>query len=223
MSRAADLQRSCAFQELLPYDHIIDSGWIRSLKGTYYENNTFPWGVVLGFWCSRTHTNFEKSLYMIFWVRYAFLKVSRLQLPNERVSFGAPSNVGRGHSWILLPTSPLPSNQSIAKILLTSGWAAPAGGTLRQLNSGTTIPLSAVLPPPAEASAAVQRRRKFLSPNSSQPWPRYVFTWGGSARDVRHSLYDPWYHPRRTKLLAVILDVILYKYPYIILVSSYII
>uniref|UniRef100_A0A8C4ZZL0 ATP-binding cassette, sub-family A (ABC1), member 4a n=1 Tax=Gadus morhua TaxID=8049 RepID=A0A8C4ZZL0_GADMO len=34
-----------------------------SLKGTYYENNTFPWiwGVVLGVWCSHTHTNFEKS------------------------------------------------------------------------------------------------------------------------------------------------------------------
>ena len=38
------------------------------LKGTYYENNTFLgiWGVVLGLWCSHTHTNFEKSLYMIF-------------------------------------------------------------------------------------------------------------------------------------------------------------
>ena len=38
------------------------------LKGTYYENNTSPgiWGVVLGLWCSHTHTNFEKSLYMIF-------------------------------------------------------------------------------------------------------------------------------------------------------------
>ena len=38
------------------------------LKGTCYENNTFPgiWGVVLGLWCSHTHKNFEKSLYMIF-------------------------------------------------------------------------------------------------------------------------------------------------------------
>ena len=33
------------------------------VKGDYYENNTFPgiWGVVLGLWCSHTHTNFEKS------------------------------------------------------------------------------------------------------------------------------------------------------------------
>ncbi|CAL8259664.1 unnamed protein product [Arctogadus glacialis] len=30
--------------------------------------------------------------------RYAFLKVPRLQLPNERVSFGAPSYVERGHN-----------------------------------------------------------------------------------------------------------------------------
>ena len=46
------------------------------LKGTYYENNTSPgiWGVVLGLWCSHMHTNFEKSLYMISLVRYAFLK-----------------------------------------------------------------------------------------------------------------------------------------------------
>ena len=37
------------------------------LRGTYYENNTFPgiWGVGLGL-CSHTHTNFEISLYMIF-------------------------------------------------------------------------------------------------------------------------------------------------------------
>ena len=37
------------------------------LKGTYYENNTFPgiWGVC-GLWCSHAHTNFEKSPYMIF-------------------------------------------------------------------------------------------------------------------------------------------------------------
>ena len=37
------------------------------LKGTYYENNTFPgiWAVVLDLWCSHTHTQLEKSLYMI--------------------------------------------------------------------------------------------------------------------------------------------------------------
>ena len=35
-----------------------------ALKGTYYENNTFPgiWDVVLGLWCSHTHINLEKSL-----------------------------------------------------------------------------------------------------------------------------------------------------------------
>ena len=112
------------------------------LKGTYHENNTFPgiWGVVLGLWCSHTHTNFEKRLYMIFWVRYAFIKVPRLQLPNERVSFGSPSYVGRGHSCILPPTSLLPSNKSIATILWTSGRAAPAGGTRRQLSSGIVFP-----------------------------------------------------------------------------------
>ena len=34
------------------------------LKGTYYEKQHFSWD--LGLWCSHTHTNFEKSLYMIF-------------------------------------------------------------------------------------------------------------------------------------------------------------
>ena len=51
-------------------------------------------GVVLGLWCCHTHTNFEISLYMLFQVRYAFLKVPRLQLPNEQVNFGADSYVG---------------------------------------------------------------------------------------------------------------------------------
>jgi hypothetical protein len=39
-----------------------------TLKGTYYENSTFLgiWGGVVGIWCSHTHTNFEKSLYLIF-------------------------------------------------------------------------------------------------------------------------------------------------------------
>ena len=93
------------------------------LKGTYYEKNTFPWiwGVVLGLWCS--HTHLKKGYLHDFWVRYAFLKAPRLQLPNKQVSFGAPSYVGRGHIWILPPTSPSPSNQSIAKILWTSGRA----------------------------------------------------------------------------------------------------
>ena len=44
----------------------------------------------------------------------------------------------------MLPhTSPLPSNQSIDKILWTSGRAAPAEGTRLKLSSGRTIPLSA--------------------------------------------------------------------------------
>ena len=142
---------------------------MQTLKGTYYENNTFPgiWGVVLGLWFSNTHRNFEKSLYMIFWVRYAFLKVPRLQLPNERVSFGAPSYVVRGHTWILPPTSPLPSNQSIATILWTSGRAALAGGTRRQ--PGSTIPFSSM----SRFMDFRESKPKFLSPNSSQPWPRY--------------------------------------------------
>ena len=39
------------------------------LKGTSYENNNFPgnWGVVLGLWCSHTHTNFEKKSVHDFW------------------------------------------------------------------------------------------------------------------------------------------------------------
>ena len=83
------------------------------LKRMYYEINTFPgiWGDVLGLWCSHTHTNLEKIMYMIFWVRYAFLRVPRLQLANERVSFGAPFYVGRGHILILPPTSPRPPIQ----------------------------------------------------------------------------------------------------------------
>ena len=95
-------------------------------------------------------------------MRYAFLKVPRLQLPNKRVSFGTPSYVGRGHR-ILPPTSPLLSNRSIAKILWTSGRAAPAGETLRfpreyNLSSGITIPVT-FCRTAAEASAAIQRRR----------------------------------------------------------------
>jgi hypothetical protein len=103
-----------------------------------------------------------KSLYMIFWVRYAFLIVPRLQLPNERVSFGAPFYVGRGHIWILPPTSPPPSNQSIAKILWTSGRAAPAWGARRQCN-------------PFLLHVTVQiglQRVKAKVPNYFQPWPR---------------------------------------------------
>jgi hypothetical protein len=61
------------------------------------KTTLFPGFGVL-FWVSHMHTNVEKSLYVIFGVRYAFLKVSRLQLPKERVSFDAPSFVGRGHS-----------------------------------------------------------------------------------------------------------------------------
>ena len=44
-------------------------------------------GVVLGLWCSRTHTNFEISLYTIFLVGYAFLKVPRLELTKKQISF----------------------------------------------------------------------------------------------------------------------------------------
>ena len=46
----------------------------------------------------------------------------------KRVSqFGAPSYVGRGHIWILPPTFPPPSKQSMAKILWTSRWALGGG------------------------------------------------------------------------------------------------
>ena len=43
----------------------LDSISFWALKGTYYENNTFPgiW-VVLGLWCSNKHKNVEKNLYM---------------------------------------------------------------------------------------------------------------------------------------------------------------
>ena len=142
------------------------------LKGTtYYEKNTFSgiWGVVFGLWCYHTHTNFEKSLYMIFWVRYAFLKVPRLHLPNERVSFGAPSYVGRGHIWIFPPTSPLPSNQSIAKILWTSGEQLRRG----ELGNGSapgvqSLSLPDCLPPPQLPDC----RRSFGSSPEEDTWRR---------------------------------------------------
>ena len=104
-----------------PEDHFIQDSEL-DLEGTYYEN-TFPgiWGVVLGLWCYHTHTNFEMSPYMLFWARYAFLKVPRRHLPNERVSFGTYSYIWSGHICILPPTSPPPSNQSIDTILWTSG------------------------------------------------------------------------------------------------------
>ena len=95
------------------------------LKGTYYENSTFPgiWGVVVDIWCSHTHTNFEKSLYLIFWVRYAFLKAARLKLPNERVSFSAHSYVGRGAHLNMTSHFPTPPfNQSISKTRPCVSW-----------------------------------------------------------------------------------------------------
>ena len=77
-------------------------------------------GVVLGLWCSHMHTNFEISLYMIFLSGICIFESTPSTLPNERVSFGAR---------ILLPTSPRPSNQSIAMILWTSRRAL--GGDVR--------------------------------------------------------------------------------------------
>ena len=60
-------------------NHISQSCTITCLlKGTHDENNPFPgiWFIVWGLWCCYTHTNFEISLYMLFWERYAFLKVA---------------------------------------------------------------------------------------------------------------------------------------------------
>ena len=47
----------------------INLSIIKQLKGKYYENSTWGvgiWGVVVGRWCSHTHTNFEISLFMMF-------------------------------------------------------------------------------------------------------------------------------------------------------------
>ena len=96
------------------------------LKGTYYENSTFLgiWGVIVGIWCIwHTHANFEKSLYMIFWVSYAFLEAARLKLPNERVSFSARSYVGRGAHLNMTSHFPTPPfNQSISKTRPCVSW-----------------------------------------------------------------------------------------------------
>ena len=65
----------------------------------------------------------------IFWV-------PRLQLPNKRVNFGAPSYVGREYIWILPPTTPPPSNQT--KILWTS-WRALGGDVCAFQKQGYSI------------------------------------------------------------------------------------
>ena len=115
----------------------------KSFKGDILWKQHFSWD--LGCFGSlvfpHAYKLWKKSAWF-FWVRYAFLKVPRLQLPNVRVSFGAPSYVGRGHSWILAPTSPLPSNQSIDKIIRTSGQGALSGGTRRS----TSLSLPAAPP-----------------------------------------------------------------------------
>ena len=147
-----------------------------SLKGTYYENNTIP-GICFG---SLVLPHAYKLL------RYAFLRVPRLQLPNKRVSFGAGSYVVRGHIRILPPTCPPPSNQSIAKIsphpTAAETWAAvqlpdytrwscqtaakasaaaPAGGARRQ--SGSSAPGVQSLSLPYHGSIWTSERPKGLS------------------------------------------------------------
>ena len=82
------------------------SGTLWLLKGDILWKQHFSWDLGC---CAPTRIQTLKKI-GIFWV-------PRLQLPNKRVNFGAPSYVGREYIWILPPTSPPPSNQSIAKIL----------------------------------------------------------------------------------------------------------
>ena len=118
--------------------HCSGLKYVFYLKGTYYANNTFP--AIWGLWCSHTHTNFD----FFKWDMH-FCKC-RLQLPTERVTFGDPFYVGRGHIWILPPTSPPSSNQSIGMILWTSGRAAPAAGA-RQLPCSSAPGVQSLSPP----------------------------------------------------------------------------
>jgi hypothetical protein len=140
---------------------------------------------------------------MIFWVRHAFLRVLRLQLPNERVSFGAPFYVGRGHSWILPPTSPLPSNQSIAKILWTSRRAAPAGGTRRQPGSSApgvqslSLPDCRRAPPPPELPPKL--RRPFSSQSTPPELPDSRFGSGRKRPDSRSTIHVVVHGHRRVE------------------------
>ena len=70
------------------------------------------------------------------------------------------------------------------------------------------IPKSWCIPSGYTTYTCVSRRLHYC--------PLRVFTCCGSTRDVRRSLYDS-YHPRCTLPLSLLLDIILYKYPCILL------
>ena len=157
------------------------------LKGTYYENHTFPA-------CSHTHTNFESHPHD-FLGEICISESTRLQLPNECVSFGAPSYVGRGRKGAHLNISshfpvPLQTEHSLdfvehrtaamvppagggdmeekAELPFGGSPAALARGARRQLNSRSTFPFSSMSRYNMDFRVSMP---KFLSPNS-QPWPR---------------------------------------------------
>ena len=110
----------------------------------------------MGLWCSHTHTNCDKSLHMIFGVRYAFLKVICLQLPNERVSFGAPSYVRRGHVLILTSHFPNPLQSELKCCLSYSKVETWRRKGLYSRSSAAGLPPSYPRRTAAEAPEVVQ-------------------------------------------------------------------
>ena len=77
-------------------------GFITLKRVPYYEKLTFSgfWGVIVGLWCCHTPRNFEKSLSLLFWERYRFLKGSCLQFQDTWVKFAAAVYVdGRSFAY----------------------------------------------------------------------------------------------------------------------------
>ena len=121
-------------------DPLKTQGTWHWVKGDILWKQLFSWD--LGLWSSHTHTNFEKSLYMIIWVRYAFLKVPHLQLPNKPVSFSAQLNIT---SHFPTPLQSEHSNDFVDQRTNSSGGGNSAAAL--QLSSRSTIPFSSGLPP----------------------------------------------------------------------------
>ena len=144
--------------------------YFRILKVTLWKTHFFGiWGIVLGLWCSNRHTNFEKSLYRIF--RMRCISESTLPTVTKRVSqFRRPLLRKNGVHLNITSHFPTPLQSEHSYYFgdqRTSSFLRSE--EVRQLSSRTTIPFSSKLRFNMDFR---ESRPKFLSSNSSQPWPR---------------------------------------------------
>ena len=136
---------------------------------------------------------------VLFWVSGASTRIQTLKkvytfLSDIWISESTPPTVTKRASQFRRPLLGYSGSWTAAEAGRSGGSpAAPARGArrqVRQLSSRSTIPFSFM----SRFMDFRESRPKFLSPNSSQPWPIYpplrVFTCCGSTRDVRRSLYD---------------------------------